>query len=329
MVKSVSIYRYLLKRLLMPKKVSLRFAVLHFAFSLVFASAMSLLSFSSYAGDDVETTKSDEQQSDAVVWAFSAGSNSEEATYSIPREELQSHTIDVLGRPLHFIEAYKDRDKGPKPLIVFVHGTPGGWGDQIGFITNEFMRKHFHMIAVDRLGHGRSTGKIESSLQAQAVSLKPLLDRDTTGEGAILVGHSLGGPIIARTAMDFPEHVSGLVFVASSGDPKRSRRWYNTVGGIPPICWLLPKQLARSNREILPLKKELKAMLPLWQTIKVPTTIMQGGKDTLVKPANANFIQNALVNAKVKMVIQPQSDHFLHWREPQALVDVLAEFIAL
>lgn len=316
----------------MPKKISLPFATLHFAFSLALISAMSLLSFSSYAEGQVEANKSDEEQSDKnesdeLVWVFSAGSGSETVTRRIPGEEFQSQTINVLGRPLHFVEVYKDRDKGPKPLIVFVHGTPGGWGDQIGFITNDFMREHFHMIAIDRLGHGRSIGKIESSLQVQAASLKPLLDRDTTGKGAILMGHSLGGPIIARTAMDFPEQVSGLVFVASSGDPRRSRRWYNIAGGIPPICWLLPNQLARSNREILPLKKELKAMLPLWQTIKVPTTIMQGGKDTLVKPVNADFIQNALVNAKVKMVIKPQDDHFLHWRNPQLLVDVLAEFL--
>lgn len=311
----------------MPKKVSLPFTVLHFAFSLVLISAMSLLSFSSYAETEVESNKSDGKETDEIVWDFSAGSDSEEVTYSIPRQELQSHTIEVLGRPLHFVEVYKDRDKGPKPLIVFVHGTPGGWGDQLGFITNEFMRENFHMIAVDRLGHGRSIGKIESSLQVQAASLKPLLDRDTTGKGAILMGHSLGGPIVARTAMDFPEQVSGLVFVASSGDPKRSRRWYNIAGGIPPICWLLPNQLARSNREILPLKKELKEMLPLWQTIQVPTTILQGGKDTLVKPVNADFIQNALVNAKVKMVIKPEADHFLHWRKPQVLVDVLADFL--
>ena len=311
----------------MPKKVSLPFTVLHFAFSLVLISTMSLLSFSSYAETEAESNKSDGKESDEIVWDFSTDSDSEEVTYSIPRQELQSHTIEVLGRPLHFVEVYKDRDKGPKPLIVFVHGTPGGWGDQLGFITNEFMRENFHMIAVDRLGHGRSIGKIESSLQVQAASLKPLLDRDTTGKGAILMGHSLGGPIVARTAMDFPEQVSGLVFVASSGDPKRSRRWYNIAGGIPPICWLLPNQLARSNREILPLKKELKEMLPLWQTIQVPTTILQGGKDTLVKPVNADFIQNALVNAKVKMVIKPEADHFLHWRKPQVLVDVLADFL--
>ena len=132
----------------MPKKVSLPFTVLHFAFSLVLISTMSLLSFSSYAETEAESNKSDGKETDEIVWDFSAGSDSEEVTYSIPRQELQSHTIEVLGRPLHFVEVYNDRDKGPKPLIVFVHGTPGGWGDQLGFITNEFMRENFHMIAV-------------------------------------------------------------------------------------------------------------------------------------------------------------------------------------
>ena len=130
----------------MPKKASLPSTVLRFVFSLALASAMSLLSLSSYAQDDVEANKSDEKQSDKIVWDFSEDSNSGEVTYSIPREELQSHTIDVLGRPLHFVEVYKDKDKGPKPLIVFVHGTPGGWGDQLGFITNEFMRDNFQAI---------------------------------------------------------------------------------------------------------------------------------------------------------------------------------------
>lgn len=286
-------------------------------FSLVIV--IYLMPLSSYSSEDAKA--------DEIVWSFSAGNNGEENTYSIPRIEFKAQTIDIAGRPLHFVEVYKDREKGPKPLVIFVHGTPGGWSDQIAFLANDFLRDNFHMIAVDRLGHGRSVGKVEPSLQAQAASFKRLLDRDTMGRGAILVGHSLGGPIIARTAMDYPEQVSGLVLIASTGDPKRSRRWYNWAAGIPPICWLLPKQLARSNREILPLKKQFKAMLPLWQAIKSPTTIIQGGKDELVHPKNADFIKQALVNAKVSMIIKPNANHLLHWQQPQMVVDVLAGFI--
>ena len=244
-----------------------------------------------------------------------------------PHAEIKRDIIDVNGRPLHFIEIYKDRNKGPKPLVIFVHGTPGSWHNQADFLYNDLLQEHFHMIAMDRLGHGNSVGKIESSLQAQAASFKALLDKDTTGNGAIMVGHSLGGPIIARTAMDYPEQVSGLVFIASSGDPKRSLKWYNTVGGFLPVSWFLPQDLKRANREILPLKKQLKAMLPLWKNITAKTVIIQGGKDKFVNPKNANFIKNKLINAKVDMVIEPEQDHFLHWRQPKLVIDALAGFI--
>ena len=253
--------------------------------------------------------------------------NSEQTNRSGTKVELQRHFADVDGRQLHFIEVYKDKDKGPKPLVIFVHGTPGGWHNQASFLHDKFLQDHFHMISMDRLGHGYSTGKIEPSLQAQAASFKALLDRDTTGNGAIMVGHSLGGPIIARTAMDYPEQVSGLVFIASSGDPKRSLKWYNTVGGFLPVSWFVPKDLKRANREILPLKKQLKAMSPLWKNIVVPTVIIQGGKDRLVNPKNADFLQAELVNAKVDMVIEPEDDHFLHWRQPKLVIDALASFI--
>lgn len=253
--------------------------------------------------------------------------NTQQTQRPNPNAEITRHVVDADGRPLHFVEVYKDRNKGPKPLVIFVHGTPGSWQNQASFLYDEFLRDHFHMISMDRLGHGRSAGDIEPSLQAQAASFKALLDRDTTGDGAIMVGHSLGGPIIARTAMDYPEQVSGLVFIASSGDPKRSLKWYNTVGGLLPVSWFLSKDLKGANREILPLKKQLKAMLPLWKNITVPAVIIQGGKDKLVNPKNADFLQKELVNAKVKMVIESEDDHFLHWRRPKLVVDALASFI--
>ncbi len=246
-----------------------------------------------------------------------------------PNADVVRHIINIAGRPLHFVEVYQDRDDGPKPLVIFVHGTPGGWHNQSSFLYNEFLRDNFHMISMDRLGHGNSIGKIEPSLRAQAASFKALLDRDTTSNGAILVGHSLGGPIIARTAMDYPEQVGGLVFIASSGDPKRSLKWYNQVGGFLPISWFVPKELKRANREILPLKKQLRAMLPLWQTITVPTVIIQGGKDKLVNPKNAEFLQKSLINANVELVFEPEEDHFLHWRKPSLVVDALRQFIAI
>ena len=100
-----------------------------------------------------------------------------------------------------------------------------------------------------------------------------------------------------------------------------------TVGGLLAINWLMSKDLKRANREILPLKKQLKAMLLSWKNITVPTVIIQGGKDKLVNPKNAGFIKEELINAKVDLVIEPEDDHFLHWRKPTLVVDALAGFI--
>ena len=243
--------------------------------------------------------------------------------------EFKSTTIEFSGRPLHFVELSENSGTETKVPVVFVHGTPGGWDDYRIFLANESLQEQFRLIAVDRLGHGKSVGPVQPSLQVQAASLKAVLDEVSSGdneERAILVGHSLGGPIIARAAMDYPDRVSGLVFMASSADPERSRKWYNLAGAIPPISWFLSKQLSVANQEILPLKRQLTDMLPLWERIAVPTTIIQGGNDPLVDPRNAQFMSRALINAQVTMVIKPDANHFLHWQQPQILVDVLAKF---
>jgi pimeloyl-ACP methyl ester carboxylesterase len=51
--------------------------------------------------------------------------------------------------------------------------------------------------------------------------LKPIVAKQRqNGKQVILVGHSLGGPLIARMTMDYPELIDGLVFVAGSVAPK-------------------------------------------------------------------------------------------------------------
>ncbi len=95
------------------------------------------------------------------------------------------------------------------------------------------------LVSVDRLGFGRSTpGKVETSLRKQAESLVPLL-RSLAGPGKpILVGHSYGGPVIAKIAMDHPELVGGLVMVAPSIDPGLEKlRWYNHVASWRFLNW--------------------------------------------------------------------------------------------
>ncbi len=215
-----------------------------------------------------------------------------------------------------------------KQLIVFVHGTPGSWTAFQRYLAHPRLRDKFHMISVSRPGWTEGADSQEPSLAAQSAALSPLLRRDRSGKGAILVGHSYGGPVIARTAMDYPEMVGGLVFVASIGDPELSGpRWYNRLAVAIPR-FLLGADLKGANAEIMPLRPQLEIMQSRWERLTVPSLIVQGGRDRLVDPGNAEFLRSALINAEVEMLLRPEQGHFILWDEADLIAARIAEMFA-
>ncbi len=211
------------------------------------------------------------------------------------------------------------------PMVVFVHGSPGSWDAFIGFFKDSTLLGKARIISVDRPGFGKSDlGRPQRSLKAQAASLVPILETNRSATRPILVGHSLGGPLIARLAMDYPQLAGSLILVAPSVDPAlEPKEWYRKVGDFFLIRPLLPAEIDVSNQEILPLKGELTRMLPLWQTLTLPITVIQGEKDQLVPAANADFVKKSAVNAPVKVVMIPGMNHFIPWERP----DVIREAI--
>jgi len=119
-----------------------------------------------------------------------------------------------------------------KPLVVFVHGAPGSSSAFIDFLKNGKLQKKARLLSVDRPGYGYSNfGKAETSLVEQARYLSEVIKKHSViSEKTILVGHSLGAPIIARLAMDFPNLVDGLIFVGGSIDPEQEKEeWYRPL----------------------------------------------------------------------------------------------------
>jgi pimeloyl-ACP methyl ester carboxylesterase len=235
--------------------------------------------------------------------------------------------IQSLG-PVQFVEWDPAVRGGPdRQLLLFVHGTPGSLTGFFSYLNDPLLRERFHMIAVTRPGWLRRDDPKIPDLGQQAAALAPLLRRNRSTEAAILLGHSYGGPVIARTAMDYPDLVAGLVFVASTGDPALSGpRWYNRVATVLPEL-LLGADLKGANAEILPLRPQLEAMLPRWQTLTMPTLIVQGDRDRLVNPDNARFLQGRLVQADVTLLWRPGQGHFVLWEEEPLIRDsLLARF---
>lgn len=226
-----------------------------------------------------------------------------------------AQTVVVDGRNIHYVEVNDDQ---PKPLVIFVHGSPGDWVGWADYLTDPDLRQRAHMIAVDRPGFGGSgKGKAELSVKQQGRDVAALLAKATPGQRVILVGHSYGGPVVARLAMDYPDKVTDVVILAGSIDPAQEHTaWYQYPADWFVFSWMLPTNLVVANREIRALKGELTMMLPLWPTVRQRVSVLQGEKDDLVPPANADFAARVLTNAGSLNIIRiPNRNHFIPWTE--------------
>ncbi len=237
-------------------------------------------------------------------------------------------TYETDGRSIHYTRSGAEG----LPLVLMVHGSPGASDAMLDYLADTALTRQALVVTVDRPGFGYSDfGKTERSLKKQAQQLRPLLEKYSTGSGmAILVGHSYGGPLIARMAMDFPELVDGLVIVAGSIDPAlEPDHWWSRPLDWWIFRWMAPGAFRVSNQEILPLKKELQDMVPLWAGITCPVTVLQGTKDNLVAAGNADFAKKMLTNSRrLRIEMLEGDDHFILWTKEKMIAEKILDLIA-
>lgn len=241
-----------------------------------------------------------------------------------------SDVPDPAGRMIHAVSISA---ADSLPWVVMVHGSPGSADAFLPYLADTVLSKHARLLSIDRPGFGytQDFARPEPSIAAQAASVKAVVDRLAAGQKVWLVGHSLGGPVIARFAMDYPDQTAGLVLVAASIDPGQEEHpWWQSAIDPPPLKWIIPKSLWTSNAEIIPLEAELKKMLPLWAGIRCPVRVLHAQNDRLVPVANAAFAQRMLVNCPdLEVEILPDGDHFILWSRTEivrkALIDGLGK----
>jgi len=135
---------------------------------------------------------------------------------------LSAATVD--GIKIHSSSA----GKGPKTVIL-VHGwtcDETTWNSQVPELSKEY-----RVVTLDLPGHGRSgspkDGKLSMELFARAVEA---VRKDSKADHVVVVGHSMGTPVVIEYARLYPEHTAALVFVdglvnltpapAGSGGPR-------------------------------------------------------------------------------------------------------------
>ncbi|MHC4344175.1 MAG: alpha/beta fold hydrolase [Planctomycetota bacterium] len=105
---------------------------------------------------------------------------------------------------------YNVEGKG-KPALVFVHGwccDKSYWRHQVP----HFSKRH-KVVTIDLAGHGESgLGRKAWTIEAFGKDVAAVVKKLELDQ-VILIGHSMGGPVIIEAARQMPERVTGLVGV--------------------------------------------------------------------------------------------------------------------
>lgn len=103
-----------------------------------------------------------------------------------------------------------------KKALVFIHGWSCDsryWQKQVSYFS-----KKYKVITIDLAGHGNSSvTRNNYTMKAFAQDIKAVIEKEKINQ-AILIGHSMGGLIIAEAARLMPDKIHALIAVDTLQD---------------------------------------------------------------------------------------------------------------
>jgi pimeloyl-ACP methyl ester carboxylesterase len=195
------------------------------------------------------------------------------STFVLLVSALSAATVD--GVQIH----YSSNGNGPKTVIL-VHGwtcDETTWSEQVPALSGKY-----RVVTVDLPGHGKSgspkDGKLSMDLFARAVEAVRV---EVKAEHVVLVGHSMGTPVVVQYARLYPNHTAALVFVDG----------LMTMGGRKPTIPRLTGEDGRKNREIMVRGMFKESTTPAMRTkiqdmmLAAPEATAQGAMEAMFDPA--------------------------------------------
>jgi len=237
--------------------------------------------------------------------------------------EYLDTTAVINNQHIHYIKTGEQSDE----LLVFIHGSPGSWNAFERYIQDSLLLERYQMISVDRPGFGFSDYRDAENLEDQAIVLNDFLKQvlKNNKQNVTLIGHSYGGPLIAKMATMDSKAYENLVILAGALDPKAENpeKWRPVIGAFP-LKYLVPGALRTSNKELWWLKDDLYVLDEELDKVISNVYIVHGKLDNLVPFKNVDYMKAKFINAKKLQVDAIDSaNHFIPWQHYERIRDSL------
>lgn len=228
--------------------------------------------------------------------------------------------------------------------VFLVHGwscDESVWQEQV-----PALQKNYRVVTLDLPGHGRSQpprdGKFSMELFARAIEA---VRRDVKADRIVLVGHSMGTPVIVQYARSYPQHVSALVFVdgVTAGNRNRPRHHGAEMAGPDGVAHreAMVQGMFSPNTNATLRQRILKMMLATPEATAVgalDATLAATSHDegVLALPVLAVYAEHSRQNARayleshyprLQYVEMPGTGHFLMLEKPDEFNKLLVDFL--
>jgi pimeloyl-ACP methyl ester carboxylesterase len=255
--------------------------------------------------------------------------------YIYTDKEIAEHYADKKVKPEFRYFQYGDKQifhaiagNPQKPLLVFIHGSPGAWYGYMNLMDDSTLQANFYMIAMDRLGYFKSrNGKAFVNVEEQARSIDSLIHFYNKDQAPyILFGRSYGAPIAAVIAANHSKQVQHLYMISPAMDPSTEKFfWFSRLGKWKIVRVFLPKALNAATDEKYAHIQEMKTLQPKLQYITCSTTVLTGSSDWIVDTTNFEYCKKELVAADAVFIKLKNVGHLITYEKPDYIKKMLLE----
>ncbi len=201
------------------------------------------------------------------------------------------------------------------PQVLYIHGS--------GYTQDSFAQQVAAFAGSDAVSlPGHPGGEALESVEEIASWFARYVDWKHAGR-AVAVGHSLGGAVALRWALDFPEQVAGLVLIGTGSRLRVSPKIFEMLDERWPACIATLADLALSPGASAALHArvrdwhELVGLESTWRdytacdkfdvmhelgTLRAPTLIIVGSEDQLTPPKYSAYLHDRIVGSTLAVI---------------------------